>query len=455
MSRIPPAPSAPKWKPKTTNTTIKTSSGPKPLKHVASSPAHSHTHSHPSSHSHKSHDDNLILKIDLPSMSSVNKTMGKVGKSVGKAVEKTKDTTTKALKSSGDSHKEKGGAHNHAYANAPHSSSHSSTSPRAHAATSPRAYASHSPSVTSHTLAKSHSPAHTAHSHSMSQPTHASHSAPPSFAPHHSTPHSTHNHSPHPNRSQSQQLTEGVKSAANSTLNAATKAADTICTATAAADVDPQQVMNQYRVPTPKLLDRGYVSSIREGAEVLRINNVNIHFIKNRVKTVMARGGTLTCHRTNVETIAIFKFSGSSRYVFVSDIDDKPCLRPYRFHFLLTDDCYNLYMLELPRTTVKEDMHKLEMFFAYYSSFHRMHGVKREEATKVKGGVKIVDSLANGIETGSQKVAEVCVSAGEGIGKGAAKVSKAYINNTKAYTGPTDHEKLQKLKSKESTDKKD
>lgn len=48
-------------------------------------------------------------------------------------------------------------------------------------------------------------------------------------------------------------------------------------------------------------------------------------------------------------------------------------------------------------------------------------GVKREEATKVKGGIKVVDSLANGIESGSQKVAEVCVSAGEGIGKGAAK----------------------------------
>jgi len=192
-------------------------------------------------------------------MDSVNKTVNKAAKSVGKAVEKTKDSTAKALKSSGDSHKgAKGGAHNNSYANAPHGSHQSSTSPRAHTShTAPNSISSHNHHAPSKSF--SSTPTHSSSSSAGHSP-HLSHSAPShSFQPATShkaslSPHASHsshdsNAGPHSPRkhSQSQQLTEGVKSVANTTLNAASKRADQFCAATT-NDVDPQQVMSQYRV---------------------------------------------------------------------------------------------------------------------------------------------------------------------------------------------------------------
>jgi len=106
----------------------------------------------------------------------------------------------------------------------------------------------------------------------------------------------------------------------------------------------------------------------------------------------------------------------------------QPIIRPYRYHYVIGDAFYNVYIIQIARETPKEDIKKLETLFAFYSTFFSMIGsnvwqvdkvtilkgyfllgIKRGEETVNKTGkhVKGVENITNTIESGLKRDARI------------------------------------------------
>eukprot|EP01132_Coremiostelium_polycephalum_P006607 gene6607-8176_t len=180
------------------------------------------------------------------------------------------------------------------------------------------------------------------------------------------------------------------------------------------------------------ILNPAFISTIQYTEIILEIDNATIKPIVMGVKgEPYFKKEKLIFYKTIVEDILIIQIGDI--YIY-TNLKEKPSFRAYGYHYVISDNYSNIFMIKIPKDTPQEEMDKMEVLLLYYTTYYRVpikEKSKYEDETARK-----MENANSKIEKGSLVVSKGLVTGGTYFAKGAAKVGDIYKNNTTKYNGP-------------------
>ncbi|KAF2069227.1 hypothetical protein CYY_009452 [Polysphondylium violaceum] len=183
-------------------------------------------------------------------------------------------------------------------------------------------------------------------------------------------------------------------------------------------------------IPPLLLSDQLYLANIQYQEIILEIEEATIKSIQYGQKSdPIHKKQKLIIYKTNIEEVILIQLYDI--YIY-TNLKEKPCFRAYPFHYIISDNEDNIYMIKMDKDTPEDSMNKLEVILMYYSTYYRVP-IKQEFNDKT---AQKMDKATSGVEKASMGISKGLVTGGTYFAKGASKVGEVYKNNTKKYEGP-------------------
>jgi len=183
-------------------------------------------------------------------------------------------------------------------------------------------------------------------------------------------------------------------------------------------------------IPPLLLSDQLYLANIQYKEIILEIQEATIKSIQYGQKSdPIHKKQKLIIYKTDIEDVILIQLYDI--YIY-TNLKEKPCFRAYPFHYIISDNENNIYMIKMDKDTPEDDMNKLEVILMYYTTYYRVP-IKQEFNDKT---AQKMDKATSGVEKASMGISKGLVTGGTYFAKGAHKVGGVYKNNTKKYEGP-------------------
>ncbi|GAM25566.1 hypothetical protein SAMD00019534_087410, partial [Acytostelium subglobosum LB1] len=183
----------------------------------------------------------------------------------------------------------------------------------------------------------------------------------------------------------------------------------------------------------PELLldNKTHVQSLQYTSIILQLEDVTVKQMINGEKRSLLKHIPVNVYKTIVEDTIIIQID----YIYIyTNLQEKTSIRIYPFHYLISDNFNNHFIIKPSKNTPQDLLDKLEIILTYYTSYYRVPMSNTQSYND--NTARTMDKASTKIESGSMAVSRGLVSGGKYFAKGAAKVGEMYRNNAKAYEGP-------------------